>query len=407
MKIGIDRLTVYPGRLWVDALALAQARGRDREQVREQVMIERRTVVPVHEDAVTLAVNAANSILTPEDRAQIELVIVGTESSVDFGKALSTWVHHFCGLRPECRTFEVKNACYGGTAALDMAASWIASGVRPGKKALVISADFMRRCTRDEHDMVGGGCAVAMIVSQDPRLVELELEHAGYWTHEITDAFRPTVRHELVDSETSLYAYLDALEGAYESFEARAPALDFDADVKRHIYHAPFPGMTLQAHRTLLRCRGITDPEAIARSFDQKVRGGLYFGQRLGTAYGASTFLSLLGHLQTGEDLRAGDRLSVFAYGSGCQGEFYTARLGAGACDAVRSLDLDRALAERRQISLEEFERIEHVRDGYADRPDYTVERDVVAGVYEELYAGRKLLVLERVEGYRRVYSWS
>jgi len=411
MRVGIDKINMYPGRLWTDALAIAEARGRDREQVREQVMVSQRTVVPVHEDAVTLAVNAARAMLTPEDRQQIELLVVGTESSVDFGKALSTWVHRFCELSPNCRTLEVKNACYGGTGALALASAWIASGLRPGKKALVVSADFMRRSTRDEHDMVGGGCAVAMLVGAEPRILELELSGAGYWANEITDAFRPTVRLETFDNQLSLYSYMDALEGAYENFLERSAAagapVNFETDFKRHIYHAPFPGMPWQAHRTLLRRCGVKRPELLSRSFEEKVRGGLFFGQRLGTAYGASNFISLLGHLHLGGDLQAKDRISFFAYGSGCQGEFYSARLAPEACAAVQALRLDQALEERRQISLADFERIEQARDTLAERSDYTVQRDLIPGAYEALYEGKKLLVLERVEAYRRIYGWS
>ena len=42
-----------------------------------------------------MAVNAATPMLTDADRAAIELLIVGTESSPDQGKPLSTFVHRF------------------------------------------------------------------------------------------------------------------------------------------------------------------------------------------------------------------------------------------------------------------------------------------------------------------------
>ncbi|UQA57018.1 hydroxymethylglutaryl-CoA synthase family protein [Polyangium aurulentum] len=407
MSVGIEKLCLYPGRLFVDAIELAEARGRDPRQAREQVMVRERTVVPVFEDAITLGVNAARRLLTPEDRAQIELLVVATESAVDFGKAMSTWVHRHCELSPACRTIEVKNACYAGTGALKLAASWVAAAARPGKKALVISADFTRRATRDEYDFVGGGCAVAMLVSRSPRVLALELGKEGYFAGEIADAFRPTSRVETVDNEVSLFAYLDALEGAYDHYQQVAGAGHYDADFKKHIYHAPFPGMTLQAHRTMLSRLGVTDKAAIRSSFERKVKDALHFGARLGTAYGASTFISLLGHLQVAEDLQEGDPISFFAYGSGCQGEFYKGTLGPGARDEARALELEKAIEDRRRLSVEEYERIERVRDSFTDQPDYEVPRDTVPGVYEERYAGRGLLVLERVEGFRRSYGFS
>jgi outer membrane protein assembly factor BamB len=86
-----------------------------------------------------MAVNAARAMLTDEDRSRIELLIVGSESGVDSEKPMSTWVQRYLGLTPHCRNFEVKHACYGGTAGLRMALGWVASGMAHGAKAPVIS----------------------------------------------------------------------------------------------------------------------------------------------------------------------------------------------------------------------------------------------------------------------------
>lgn len=67
------------------------------------------------------------------------MVITATESGLDFGKSLSTYIHAHLGLSRRCRLFEVKQACYGGTAALQMAANFVAAQVSPGAKALVIA----------------------------------------------------------------------------------------------------------------------------------------------------------------------------------------------------------------------------------------------------------------------------
>ena len=93
------------------------------------------------EDVVTLAVNAAMPMLTAADREAIRLLIVATESSPDQEKPVSSWVHHFLGLRSDCRNFEVKHACYGATGALQVAIGWLMSAADPGAKALIINAD--------------------------------------------------------------------------------------------------------------------------------------------------------------------------------------------------------------------------------------------------------------------------
>lgn len=407
MRIGVEKLNLYAGLLCADAIEIAEARGKERRYAADQVMVRTRAVIPPFEDAVTLAVNAARPLLTPEDAKSVELCIVNTESAVDFGKPVSTWVHRFCGLPENCRNFEIKHACYGGTGALKMAALWAASGLRPGKKALVVSADFTRPPMEDGFDFVGGGGAVAMLVGADPQVLEIELDKAGYWTHEISDSFRPTATAEVIDNQISLYSYLDALEGAYRHYEEVAGPVDYQTYFKKHIYHTPFPGMALQAHRALLRSLDVPKA-AIEQSFEAKVREGLHFAQRIGTAYGASNFVSLLSLLHGAKDLAPGDRISLFSYGSGCQGEFYHGTVGPGAQALVRALELDRRLDARVTLPLELYELNERLRRVLAERRDCeplrTGDRRYDA-LYEEHYAGKGLLVLKQVKDYHRTYE--
>lgn len=407
IRVGIEKLDLYAGRMMLDAVALGLERGRDRAHLTEQVMVGERSVYPPFEDAVTLAVNAARRLLSPEDLAAIELLVVGSESGVDFGKPISTWVHRFCELSPNCRNFEVKHACYGGTAALKTAAQWVASGVRPGKKALVISTDITRPALETGMDFAAGGCAVAMLVSDTPRVLEIDLDKAGYWTCEIADTFRPTARVETGDNQTSLFSYLDALDGALSHYEELAGPLDYNAAFRRHIYHAPFPGMTLQAHRTLLERSDNYDREGLRASFAERVAPGLAFARRVGTAYGASNFVCLLGLLHSDPDLRPGDRIALFSYGSGCQGEFYGATVGPHALEDTRARAIDRHLDQRLLLTTPQYEANERAREAAIDQADHEPARDLVPGAYERVYQDRGLLVLQRVEQFYRHYAWS
>ncbi|WP_437786866.1 hydroxymethylglutaryl-CoA synthase family protein [Sorangium sp. So ce1097] len=414
MRVGIEKLNLYAGRLVLELSDLVRSRGGDLGYLKDRIMSERRSVYPVYEDTVTLAVNAARRVLSPEDIKDIELLVVGTESAVDMGKPVSTWVHRFCELSPNCRNFEVKHACYGGTAALKTAASFIASGARPGKKALVISADLSRPAqaagghlaqavANHSPELILGGCAIAAIVSADPGVLELDLDRAGYWTRDVADTFRPTSTAEEGDQMESLYSYLDALDGAYDHYEALVGSIDYDAAFKKHIYHVPFPGMALQAHMALMG-RFITDKAALRASFDRKVAEGLGFARQIGTSYGASNFVCLLAMLQAAEDLDPGDRISLFSYGSGCQGEFYSATVGPRARAA---LDVDLHLRERARLTVAEYDESERARGESIDRRDYQPDRGVPKGFYERCYAGKELLVLKQIGGYRREYEWS
>jgi len=246
-----------------------------------------------------------------------------------------------------------------------------------------------------------------MLISTNPQVFEIDLEHAGFWTHEISDTFRPTARAEIGDNQTSLYSYLDALEGAYEHYVEQVGTADYDRDFKHHIYHTPFPGMPSQAHRTLLSLLDIDDPETVEANYCQKVQPGIYLAQQVGSTYGSSTFLDLISLLLHADDVQSGDRFSMFAYGSGAQGEFYTGRVGEAAREMVRSLDIAQHLAERMPLSTMEYELMEYAREKYIDAPNYEPKREGFNNAYDKLYAGQGLLVLKQVENYYRQYKWS
>lgn len=415
MRVGIEKMGLYGGRAYLDIADLAIARGGTLDELtrRQMVPYESRAIVPAYEDPVTLAVNAAERMLSPQDRERIELIVVATESAVDFGKPISTWVQRFCGLPAHSRNFEVKHMCYGGTAALRVAASWVASGVRPGKKALVINSDLSRTRNHlkteadDLGELMAGGSAVALLVSGDPQVLELELDRAGCWTNELSDALRPNARTEIITAETSFYSYLDALEETYEQYARIVGDVDLERDFKKHVYHAPFPGMTMVAHRTLLNLVGVLDRAAIEASYRARVADSIHFIRRIGSAYGGSTFICLLGTLHCGGDLDAGDRLSIFAYGSGCQAEFYSGLVGPAATAYVRGLGIDEHLDSRLRLSVEQYEEIEAACEANVDQPTCDPLGQDVGDLYAQRYAGRRLLVLESLRDFQRSYRWS
>jgi hydroxymethylglutaryl-CoA synthase len=407
MKLGIEKLTFYAGWFATDAIAIATSQGRPESYAADELMISRRAVIPAFEDPVTLATNAAERLLSADDKRSIALLVVATESAVDFAKPISTWVHRFLGLAPRCRSFETKHACYGGTAALKMALCWLAAEADPESKALVICTDLTRPHLGDGLECVGGGCASAMLLGRRPDVLEIDPRRAGYWTQEIADTFRPTAKDEIVRGQDSLYAYLDALEGAYEDFEARVGK---DAELerfKKHIYHAPFPGMTLHAHRALLERAGIFDRDAQRSSFDRKVLPGLAFARCVGTAYSASTFLSLMSLLEHGDDLASGDRISMFSYGSGCQGELYDAVIGPSARSLIKNQHLSQYLEARQMLSIDDYARTEDERLSSIGLADHRPDRGGLGDGYRKFYEGKGFLVLDEVREHRREYRRS
>jgi hydroxymethylglutaryl-CoA synthase len=407
-RVGIERIAAYPCTLALDMRTLAEARDHDPRHPLDELWVDARSLNPPWEDPVTTAVNAALAVMTPELRRQIELIVVGTESSPDHGKPISTYVQRYCGIQPNCRNFEAKHACYGGTSGLMMAAHWVASGAAPGAKALVVTSDQSRMHLGQPWEYVLGAAATAMVVGDDPQVLELELDKTGYWTNEIFDTYRPTAAKEVGHADTSLYGYLEALEAAYDHFLTRVGPIDYDAYFKKHIYHVPFGGMTFRAHRALLRrWQGDMGVKAAREHFERKSKPALRYNRQFGGTYTSATFLAMMGLIDASDDLAPGDRVSVFSYGSGSCAEFYAAKVGPEARARVAAAGLQAGLDARRRVSVAEYEAIERTRTGYIDASDYEVDLSALGDHYAQAYAGRGRLVLTGVEGYQRAYRIS
>ena len=407
-RVGIEKIGMWPGSLSLSMAKLCEARDHDPADLRDVMMIDERSVNPLWEDPVTTAVNAANTILSDEDRRRIELLIVASESGVDYEKPMSTWVQRYLGLTANCRNFEVKHACYGGTSGLQMAAHWIATGLNRGAKALLVCTDQSRMHLGKPWEYVLGAGAAAILISDTPAIVELELGKSGYWTHEVSDLIRPTGKVETGNSETSLVSYIDALDNSFDHFVERNPDLaDYEKVFKKHVYHAPFGGMTYRAHKTVMRRFRRMPKVEIQAHFEQRTAASLTHTRRFGGAYSASTFLGLLGLTEHSSDLSAGDRISVFSYGSGSCSELYSVRYVDGAREIAVAAGAGDLLKSRREISVEEYESIETQRTELIDRGDYKIARDEPSGWYDEYYQGENRLVFLGMKEYYRQYGWS
>ena len=407
-RIGIEKLNIYGGSLYLDQIKLAEARGLDPEKVVKDFLIDTRSVIPPYEDTVTMGANAAAPLLTDEERDSIGMLIVGTESSVDFGKPISTNIMGALGLGPNIRNYETKHACYSGVAALDTALNWIASGLNRGKKALIISSDFSRMHLNAKEEFVLGGVAAAALVGENPKIIEYELEKRGTWSSDAYDTFRPSARDEMGNNEVSLFTYMDAIEGAYTHYEEIvSDPVDFTSYFGYTVYHTPFPGMAFQAHRTLSNLTGRKPKDEVRSGFESKVLPGLRYARRVGSTYGASNFVGLAGLLKSNPDIAAGTRIGFFAYGSGAIGEFYSGLTCEEASQTIAGMAIDEALDIRQEVLVPEYETLEILRESYIENPNFSPEIGVVRGLYENFYEGKKRLVLRKVENFYRTYEWS
>lgn len=405
MRCGIDRLNLYASTQCVDLRELAAIRNIPEKEVRN-VRFEWRSVLPLYEDPVTLAVNAAKPIIGADAR-DIELLIVATETGLDYGKPLSTYVQDALGLGPNCRNFEIKHACFAGTAALQTAVSYVRCA-RPGAKALVVMSDIARLHIGEIAEITAGAGAVALLVGAEPRTAVVE-PLSGRASKEVYDVARPTPESEWNDPVLSLYSYLDLAEGAWEHYRKSTGAISPDSHFRYMLYHAPLTSLTERAHRVLLEAGGeeVSD-EAAAHSFARMVAPSLRYNRLLGNIYSGSLYASIAGIVDDpATELSAGTLVGCFSYGSGACAELFALSMVASARATLAEQHLAAHFAERRRISPEEYEAQIRALQRALTLSDYVPEANAPAGLYETRYAGRGRLVLDRVENHHRHYRWS
>ncbi|QSQ16012.1 hydroxymethylglutaryl-CoA synthase family protein [Myxococcus landrumensis] len=381
-RVGIEALAVAVPSRYVDIEDLARARGVDPAKFTSGLGAREMAVTDPGEDTVALAATAAARLIQQQgvDPSRIGMLVVGTETGIDHSKPVASHVQGLLKLPRTMRTFDTQHACYGGTAGLMAATEWIASGAGAGKVAIVICADIARYGLNTAGEPTQGGGAVALLVSEQPDLLALDVGLNGTCTMDVYDFWRPVGRREaLVDGHYSINCYLEALSGAYRGW--REKALEHGLvrwsgtmpgeQLARIAYHVPFCKMARKAHTQLRLCDledavgpGPGTPEAreeVAKSsasYDAQVATSLGLNSRIGNVYTASLYLALAGLLQREGAQLASQRIGLLSYGSGCMAEFYSGVVGEKAAERMARADLEGVLARRERVSIEEYERL-------------------------------------------------
>ena len=350
MKIGIDKIGFHTPHMYVDMNKLAEARNDDPEKYTIGIGQEKMSVPPVTQDPVTMAANAALNMLTDEDKKAIDYVIFGTETGIDHSKSAAVYVHSLLDLNPYARSVEVKQACYSATAAIQMAKGHIA--LNPDSKVLVFASDIARYGLKSSGEVTQGAGAVAMLMSQDPKIMELE-ENNVYFTSDIMDFWRPVYSDKaFVDGKYSNEQYLHFFSKVWEQYK-ETTNLTLD-DFEAICFHLPYTKMGKKALRTVIDEGSEETQERLIHHLQQSQR----YNRDVGNIYTGSLYLSLLSLLENEENLSEGGRIGLFSYGSGAVGEFFTGQLVPGFKDHLQIQNHKQMFDDRKEITVEEYEEI-------------------------------------------------
>lgn len=417
IPVGIEAINVFGGTAYLDVMQLARHRQLEIPRFENLLMKEKSVALP-YEDPVTFGVNAAKPIidsLSEAEKNRIELLITCTESGIDFGKSISTYIHHYLGLNRNCRLFEIKQACYSGTAGFQTAINFILSQTSPGAKALVIASDISRFLAVDGGDALssdwsyaepsGGAGAVAILISEKPHVFQLDVGANGYYGYEVMDTCRPVPDSEAGDADLSLLSYLDCCEHSFLEYQKRVGGVDYRDTFQYLVFHTPFGGMVKGAHRTMMRKTVKALPDEIETDFQRRVIHGLNYCQRVGNIMGGTVFLSLASTIDHGR-FDSPKRIGCFSYGSGCCSEFYSGLVTAHGQERQHRLEIGKHLNERYQLSMDEYEDLlkgnSLVRFGTRN---VKLDFDLFPGVLTSCQ-GTQRLFLEEIREFHREYRW-
>jgi hydroxymethylglutaryl-CoA synthase len=369
--IGLEALAFSVPQYFIDLADLAVARGIDPDKYTAGLGQREMSVATPCEDAVTLAAGAGRRLLSnfDVDPESIALLIVGTETGIDHSKPIASYVHELLGLPSLCRSFEIKHSCYGGMAGLFTASQWTMSGCAAGRKALVIATDIARYGAGAPGEPTQGAGAVALLISDNPVLLEFDTNAEGYYSKQVMDIWHPIYSKEaFADGHYSISCYLDALQYSYAAYRWVA---GHDGD--RHfadrfvacLYHTPFVKMAQKAHQRLLETDAGApfapdSPElkSAKDDFARRVAPSLEINARVGNIYTGSLFLSLVNFLEDQGEETAGRTISLFSYGSGCQAEFIEVRVGERAGQAMKRQRFRTILDGRTRLDVRRYEGI-------------------------------------------------
>ena len=417
MESGIEAINFYGGSAYINVKKLAQYRSLDSERFDNLLMKEKSVPLP-YEDPVSFAVNAAKPMidaLSKEEKNRIEMVIGCTESGIDFGKSISTYIHQYLGLNRNCRLFELKNACYSGTAGFQMAINFILSQVSPGAKVLLVASDMAKFTAVDGGEALSadwsfaepssGAGATAMLISDKPSIFSVDIGANGYYGYEVMDTCRPMPDSEAGNADLSLMSYMDCCAASFKEYQKRVSNVDYAKTFDYLVFHTPFGGMVKGAHRSMMRKLCRADAKAIEKDFQERVIPGLKFGQRVGNIMGACIFLALLSTICNAE-IKSPKRLGLFSYGSGCCSEFYSGVVTREGHDILASKDIEGHLSSRYELSMDQYQEL--LRGNSAVKfgtRNAKLNHKLVPEVYESIL-GKNRLVLDEINEFHRQYRW-
>lgn len=386
MKIGIDKIGFAMPKYFLDIADLAKARNINANKYVKGLLQLEMSIAPITQDIVTLGATAASEFLTDEDKKNIDMIIIGTESGIDQSKSASIFIHSLLGLSPFTRAIEVKEACYGGTAAIAIAKNHVASN--PESSVLVITSDLAKYGIGATGESTQGAGSCAMLIKKDPSILILNDDNV-YQTRDIMDFWRPNYSDfPHVDGHFSTKQYLDCLETTWNEYSKKFnKSLD---NFEAICFHLPFPKIGLKGLNTIVPKQ---ENENLKDKLNENFHTSIIYNQKVGNIYTGSLYLNLLSLLENSKSLSSGDNILMYSYGSGAVCEIFSVTLVDGFEKRLRS-DRMADFDARVKLSIEEYEKMFFEKIELDENGNSSFISD-----------DNSLFSLEKIENHMRIYK--
>jgi len=277
-------------RLARDAIAEAWGSGSIRGE---------RSVANNDEDTITMSSEAAFDCLAGLKREEIDGLYFASTTSPYKEKECSTLVAMAADLKPEIITADFANSLRAATEALRAALDAVASG--SAKQVLVTASDCRIGYPRSNYEQTFGDAAAALLISNTDNPAAI-VEGSYSLSNELYDVWR-------LDKDSYVQSWEDRFiieHGYIENMERAISGLLhkkalFVQDINKAVLYAP----TLRAQQRLAHRLG----------FDANMQLQDLLISNVGITGCAHALLMLVAAL---EEARAGDKILVASYGSGC-----------------------------------------------------------------------------------------
>jgi len=199
---------------------------------------------------------------------------------------------------------------------------------------------------------------------------------------------------------------MSCLEESYEHYCELVDGVD-QSTFRFLVLHTPFAGMVKSAHRRLVRKFSQLPGAQLESDFARRIEPSLQFCMQVGNVYSAALYLALCSLIEHGEFTTA-ERIGLFSYGSGCASEFYSGVISLDGVRRVRRLGISAAIADRWALTMPEYERISDLSlQRMAGVQDLDPDPSPYEHILDAKFAGKGLLVLERISNFHRRYRWT